>query len=65
MKKRLRDIGEARIVIENVGKEPEVAIIPAPRHKPWLAWGIAALAALAFLHFRETPPAREPGTARE
>lgn len=63
VKTRLRDIGEARIAIQNVGKEPEVAA-PAPsqpRHRSWLPWCIAAFLLLALmpaniLHFREQPP---------
>jgi eukaryotic-like serine/threonine-protein kinase len=66
VKTRLRDIGEARIAIQNVGKEPEV-VAPAPSrpwHRSWLPWCIAALAiacaaGLAFVHLREQPP-QEP-----
>jgi Tol biopolymer transport system component len=65
VKTRLRDIGEARIAIQNVGKEPEVAATaaaPALRFG-WLAWGLAGLfllasVAVSFVHFRETPPAQ-------
>jgi len=62
VKTRLRDIGEARIAIHNVGKEPEVATpAPAPpRYRSWLPWCIAAFLLLALmpaniLHFREQP----------
>jgi eukaryotic-like serine/threonine-protein kinase len=66
VKTRLRDIGEARIAIQNLGKEPEV-VVPAPsepRHRSWLPWCIAAFLLLALmpvniLHFREQPP-QEP-----
>ncbi len=62
VKTRLRDIGEARIAIQNAGKEPEAApLAPAPRHRSWLPWCIAGFLLLALmpaniLHFRETPP---------
>ena len=64
VKNRLRDIGEARVIIERVGKEPAVPEI-APAAAPSgaggkAAWAIAGLfllttAILAFVHFRETP----------
>ena len=65
VKTRLRDIGEARIAITSAlaggippgedGEEPR-------RARPWLAWSVAAaaimgFASIAFLHFREKPPA--------
>jgi eukaryotic-like serine/threonine-protein kinase len=66
VKNRLRDIGEARVIIERVGKEPagappQTAPIPV-RSGGKLAWGVAgifalAAIALAVIHFRETPPA--------
>jgi hypothetical protein len=62
VKTRLRDIGEARVVISRVGKEPEApAITPSRSRLGYVAWGVAgmllvALAALAFVHFRETSP---------
>jgi serine/threonine protein kinase/Tol biopolymer transport system component len=54
-KRRLRDMGEARIVLED--DQPEEV---APKRRPWPAWGFAAIAAMgfatvAFLHFREKP----------
>jgi Tol biopolymer transport system component len=61
VKTRLRDIGEARVAIDNVRKEPEVAAaaVPVPRRRilPWAAAAISSvmLAGLAFVHFRETP----------
>ncbi len=76
-RKRLRDIGEARITIEEVlaGAPAEEAaprpVAPAPSRRPVLAWVVAwvvaALAALAaglvsFVHFREAPP--RPETVR-
>ncbi len=52
-KKRLRDIGEARIALDAIGTEPELAAAPAlasdPPPKspiiPWLLFGITAVAA--------------------
>jgi Tol biopolymer transport system component len=69
--RRLRDIGEARIAIEDLlagGTEPEAppgpAVAAPPRRAvlPWAAASILALAgaALAFVHFRETPPEAVP-----
>ncbi len=61
-KKRLRDIGEARIILDE--KQPELTA-KAPRRQeesrfPWrlgvLAVNALVLIALALLHFRETPP---------
>ena len=64
-KRRLRDIGEARIAIEDalsgtVGAEP-AAPAPVRAGRPLAAWILAAAAtvaalALGFIHFRETPP---------
>lgn len=65
VKTRLRDIGEARIAIQNLGQEPETPamVAPASRGVNWIAWGAAgifllATLALAFVHFRETHPPR-------
>jgi eukaryotic-like serine/threonine-protein kinase len=64
VKTRLRDIGEARVVIQNLGKEPDATAIAAapPSQFGWLAWGVASLFLLtallvSFLHFRDTSPA--------
>jgi Tol biopolymer transport system component len=69
VKTRLRDIGEARIVLARPRiEEPEEpapagAMAPArsgrARLLPWIAAGalLLAFAALATVHFRETPPA--------
>ena len=65
-KNRLRDIGEARIAIEAVLAGETVPAEGPSEHsgarRPWLAWSVAALATvclstIAYLHFRETPPA--------
>ena len=63
---RLRDIGEARVVIAAVlaGETPlpEAERRPAPRRNSWFAWSVAGVATLALaivsvVHFREKPPA--------
>jgi eukaryotic-like serine/threonine-protein kinase len=65
-KQRLRDIGDARISLDEVlsgAPNPSLAgatAIPAPlwrRALPWTLLGVTAvaLAALAFVHFRERP----------
>jgi Tol biopolymer transport system component/tRNA A-37 threonylcarbamoyl transferase component Bud32 len=51
--RRLRDIGDAMGIVENTSEA-------VGRRANWLSWGIgalllAALLALSFLHFRETP----------
>jgi Tol biopolymer transport system component len=64
-KRRLRDIGEARIALEDSGSGTAVApVIPEAKPKavsnrlPWALAAVATLAALAlaFFHFREAPP---------
>jgi serine/threonine protein kinase len=57
-KQRLRDIGDAKRLL---GGEPNVPPPPAPGHRSWLPWCIAAFLLLALmpaniLHVRETPP---------
>jgi serine/threonine-protein kinase len=49
-RQRLRDIGEARIALQNAGREPEAAASAAPSGKwPWIAAGaMAAIAAVAL-----------------
>jgi Tol biopolymer transport system component/predicted Ser/Thr protein kinase len=62
--RRLRDIGEARIAIEEAlagapAEDGMPAAVVANRNRllPWIAGAsLLALAALAFIHFRETPP---------
>jgi eukaryotic-like serine/threonine-protein kinase len=63
--KRLRDIGEARVLLDT--PESDEAVTPLPpsataNARPLLAWMSAgllatALSALAVVHFRESPPA--------
>lgn len=67
VKKRLRDIGEARIAIENVGKEPEVAATAAAKTSPlgrlpWIAAGVmtAVAAVLLWAPWRATQPVDRP-----
>ncbi len=64
VKNRLRDIGEARVIIERVSKEPELQqtapVVVSSGAGGKAAWAIAGLfllasAVLAFVHFRETP----------
>ncbi len=62
VKNRLRDIGEARVAIQNVGTEPDApaSVVPAPPSS-WMAWSAAGLLLLttlgaSFLYFRQTPP---------
>jgi len=66
-KRRLRDIGEARITIEESLRQPDnqgAAVSAVPPPKPVaLAWAVAAvslaaLVVLAWLHFHAKPPAR-------
>jgi eukaryotic-like serine/threonine-protein kinase len=57
-KKRLRDIGDAMALVD----EPTALTEPRPRRSGWIPWTAAgapvlALAGLAFVHFREKPPA--------
>src|SRR5687767_11030541 len=57
---RLRDIGDARALLD------EGAVVPRPaKHSSYIPWTIVtglgvALAGLAVLHFRETRPERAP-----
>jgi len=63
-KQRLRDIGEARVTIDDViagrpgDDAPKVAGVAASRIAPsWLPWGIAGLLAIVSLYLLARPPA--------
>ncbi|HXQ26723.1 MAG TPA: protein kinase [Candidatus Acidoferrales bacterium] len=67
-KQRLRDIGDARIALEEVlsGAPQDASVGASALRRPWFAWGAAAVFLLAFsgvsfVHFRErsTAPAAE------
>ncbi len=65
-KERLQAIGEARIALAKPSNDeaPRQAEAPAPHTRPWAITAAAAafalaLAALAFVHFRETPPQQQ------
>jgi len=58
-KQRLRDIGEAQWLVESGTEVP----LQAKGRATWLPWAVAAgllvaLAAVSFVHFRETPAVR-------
>ncbi|HYW47218.1 MAG TPA: protein kinase [Bryobacteraceae bacterium] len=62
-KRRLRDIGDARLELEQPATQPIAAPAPqpAPPSRVWLPWVAAALlasaaATIAAIHFRESPP---------
>jgi len=64
--KRLRDIGDAMALLEEAPPPSSAPVIapPPPSRIGKLAWvlaavGLLAAAALAFVHFRETPPVAE------
>ncbi len=64
-KRRLRDIGDAWRLLEEVGQVPDLPTTQAggPRH--WVAWiaaGVSALVAagVSVVHFREQAPQPEP-----
>jgi eukaryotic-like serine/threonine-protein kinase len=57
-KRRLRDIGDMHLLLET-------ASVPGSTHRPWLAWGgaavfLVALATLSLIHFRERPLVSAP-----
>jgi Tol biopolymer transport system component len=61
-KKRLRDIGDAEMLLESAHEVTSKAAIPPPWMSAKVAWGIAAVflvlaASLAFLQLRQKPPA--------
>ena len=66
-KKRLRDIGEARIALETIGAEPEAAAAPSPvpaAKRSILPWALFALAAIAAAVLGGTIAMRKPPEAR-
>jgi serine/threonine protein kinase len=59
-KRRLRDVGDAILLIETASEAPATESRPSGV-RAWLPWAAAALAAIAFaavltIHLRETPP---------
>jgi len=65
LKRRLRDIGEARVILEET--EAGTGGLPRPRGAAPLAWSLAAAATLAaavlaVILFREKPPPPPPTT---
>jgi Tol biopolymer transport system component len=59
-RRRMRDIGDARLLLEPAPPETAGATPPRASHG-WPVWAVAgaalvALATLAFVHFRERPP---------
>jgi eukaryotic-like serine/threonine-protein kinase len=64
VKRRLRDIGEARIALEGADRQPDPAPATSSARSSRLAWGAAAVMGLiagliSVVHFRESPsPAR-------
>ncbi len=63
VKTRLRDIGEARVMLSRTGSEIEVATQPPRRAPSWIPWAVAAiavsvaLAAVAWIWSRPGPAA--------
>jgi serine/threonine-protein kinase len=63
VKNRLRDIGEARVAISRVGKEPEAPVTEPPQSRvesvAWIAAGmlLVALAGVSWFAYRATRPA--------
>jgi hypothetical protein len=58
---RMRDIGEARLMLD----EPEAAVAPAPivaARRAWLPWVVAGLAVLAAAGVWLRPKAQDPGS---
>jgi len=60
VKKRLRDIGEARIALEDPQGDEPAASAPSRSRLGWVVAAVvtSALVALAFIHFREKPVER-------
>src|SRR5215469_16341669 len=64
VKTRLRDIGEARIVLANPVAGGPPPVVTAPSRSP-LSWIVAAvllvaLATVSFINFRQKPPEQQP-----
>jgi eukaryotic-like serine/threonine-protein kinase len=70
-KKRLQDVGDARLLIEDEASATPAAVPPPPVHTVSFALGnrtawvvmallVLLLAPLAWIHFREAPPVLEP-----
>jgi Tol biopolymer transport system component len=60
-KRRLRDVGDAILLLDSTGEAPVAAEARAGGLRSWLPWAAAAVGAVAFLglltvHLRETPP---------
>jgi hypothetical protein len=47
-RRRLRDIGEARVLLESTSAVEPVAAVPARPARQWLPWAVAAIAVLAL-----------------
>jgi Tol biopolymer transport system component len=59
-KRRLRDVGDAILLIETASEAPVIELRPSAI-RSWLPWAAAALAVIAFavlltIHLRQTPP---------
>jgi len=67
-KKRLRDIGEARIALDAIGQEPEAApaavVAPAPAKRSLVPWALFAVAAVAAAVLGGTAMLRKAPAAR-
>src|SRR5687768_8030446 len=60
-KRRLRDVGDASLLLETAGDAPVAAVESRRGLMAWLPWAAAAIGVIAFLallaiHLRETPP---------
>jgi Tol biopolymer transport system component len=61
-KRRLRDVGDAFLLLETAGDAPVAAVESRRGLMAWLPWAAAGVAIVAFgmlltVHLRETPPA--------
>jgi Tol biopolymer transport system component/predicted Ser/Thr protein kinase len=60
-RRRLRDVGDAILLLETASEAPYSAAPASPSNRTWLPWAAAVVALAAFLgvlwvHLRETPP---------